>query len=99
MVDVDRVRVLVAVASFAYALALHQGVIEAKKRPIAIKKGRKGEKDRPAVSLFRYGYRRLRRIASNARQFIGLVLRIVRKLTRAITPPMALEVGYSKSVQ
>ena len=46
-----------------------------------------------------YGYRRLRRIACNARLCIGLVLRLIRKLTQAIRPPLALEVGYSKSVQ
>jgi hypothetical protein len=77
VVDADRVRVLVAVVSFAYALALHQGVIEAKKRPIAIKKGKQNGKSWPAASLFRCGYRRLRQIASEAQRFVGLVLRIL----------------------
>lgn len=99
LVDVDRVRMIVAVASFAYALALHQGVIEARKRPIGLKKDHKNGTNWPAVSLFRYGYRRLRRKASEAQRFVRFVLRIVEKLTQRVIPPTEVGLIFAKSVQ
>lgn len=99
VVDINRVRVLMAVASFAYVLALHQGLVEAKKRPVKLKKDAKNGKSWPAVSLFRLGYRWLRERAGEADRFVRFVLRLVRKLAHAIRPPMAPGRRFAKSVQ
>lgn len=99
VVDVDRVRVLVAVVSFAYALALHQGLVEAMKRPVKLKKDAKSGKSWPAISLFRLGYRWLRERAVEANRFVRFVLRLVRKLDQTIRLPTAQERRFAKSVQ
>lgn len=99
VVDINRVRVLMAVASFAYVLALHQGLVEAKKRPIKLKKHAKHGKSWPAVSLFRLGYRWIRKHAGDTNRFVRFVLRLVRKLAQAIRPPTATGRQFAKSVQ
>lgn len=99
VVDINRVRVLMAVASFAYVLALHKGLVEAKKRPVKLKKDAKNGKSWPAVSLFRLGYRWLRERAGEADRFVRFVLRLVRKLAHAIRPPTAPGRRFAKSVQ
>lgn len=99
VVDINRVRVLMAVASFAYVLALHKGLVEAKKRPVKLKKDAKNGKSWPAVSLFRLGYRWLRERAGEANRFVRFVLRLVRKLDQAIRLPTAPGRRYAKSVQ
>jgi Transposase DDE domain len=99
VVDIDRVRVLMAVASFAYVLALHQGLVEAEKQPVKLKKDAKNGKSWPAVSLFRLGYRWLRERAGQADRFVRFVLRLVRKLAQAIRSPTAPERQFAKSVQ
>ncbi len=99
VVDINRVRVLMAVASFAYALALHQGLAEVKKRPIKLKKDTKSGKSWLAVSVFRLGYRWLRQHAGAANQLVRFVLRLVRKLAQAIRPSTASKGWIAKSVQ
>lgn len=76
---IDRLRVMMAVVSFAYVLALKQGCIEAEKKPIPIKKNRKTGQRWPSVSVFRLGYRWLRRSKKTVREFIKHIFRFIQR--------------------
>ncbi len=80
--QIDRVRVMVAAVSFAYALALREGFIEQAKRPIPLKRNRKTGQTWSAVSLFRYGYRWLRRKMRTAKLFIAFIRQIIQRTIR-----------------
>ena len=81
--DPDRIRMLIAAASVAYLLALEQGLLEAKKRPIKIKHSPGQGMEWPEVSLFRYGLRAVVRKMRTLRQLVqGLKRLFLRKKRR-----------------
>ena len=81
--DPDRIRMLIAAASVAYLLALEQGLVEAKKRPIKIKQSPGQGMEWPEVSLFRYGLRAVVRKMRTLRQLVrGLKQLFLRKKRR-----------------
>ena len=58
LTDFNRLKMLMAVGSMAYLIALSEGLVAAQKRPVKIKKSI-GRKSWAAVSKFRYGLRSL----------------------------------------
>lgn len=63
--DLMKVRLMVAVASLCYALSLKQGLIEFKKRKIAVKLDKKSGNTYPRISIFTKGISAIRQIAYN----------------------------------
>ena len=58
LTDFNRLKMLMAVGSMAYLIALSEGLVAAQKRPVKIKQS-VGRKNWAAVSIFRYGLRSL----------------------------------------
>ena len=88
----DRVRMMVAAVSFAYVLAVHQGQIEQTKKPAPIKKNKKTGRRWPSVSVFRLGYRWLRR---RIRTFNQMIKYISLKLRRTIQENLIEELHFT----
>lgn len=60
LTDDSKIEVMVAVVSFAYILSVNEGIIEAEKNPIPIKKYKDGTKSL-SISYFRKGYTELQK--------------------------------------
>ena len=58
LADFNRLKMLMAVGSMAYLVALSEGLVAARKNPVKIKQS-VGRQNWPAVSIFRYGLRSL----------------------------------------
>jgi len=89
----QRLHVLISAVSLAYVIAIGEGVIARKQKPI--KQKRSGEKSWPAVSLFRYGLRRLRRKAPSLAKIMGRIRGFLRKIRPKLGPA---ELVLQKSV-
>ncbi len=89
----DRLSVLIAAASVAYLIALAEGFIQAKKRPIKVK--RSNGMKWAAVSVFRYGYRWLNGKVRTLGQFICRVKRLLLLKKRRWTHAQLYEMGQS----
>jgi len=73
-----RLHVLIAAVSMAYAVAIREGIIARKEKPI--KRKRSAGKSWPAVSLFRYGLRSLRSKAPSMAKIIHKIRCFLRKI-------------------
>lgn len=60
LTDDSKIEIMVAVVSFAYILSVNEGIIEAEKKPIPIKKYKDGTKSL-SISYFRKGYTELQK--------------------------------------
>ena len=79
--DPDRLRMLIA--AVAYLVALQQGLLEAKKRPIKIKHSPRQGICWPEVSVFRYGLRAIVQKMRSLKQLVqGIKWLILRKMPR-----------------
>lgn len=77
--DLDRIRLVMAAASFAYALSIKQGLVEQEQRPLKIK-GSKTKKTRwLEKSIFRYGLENLREKAGTLKRFFQLIIRLMKR--------------------
>ncbi len=74
--DRDRLRMLIAAASVAYLFALEEGLWEAKKRPIKIKRSPGLGMRWPEVSVVRYGLRVIARKMQSFRQLLRGIKRL-----------------------
>ncbi len=59
LTELDKIRLMMSVVSFAYTLCLNEGIVQDKINPIPLKKDKKNGKAWLSVSLFRYGYRNI----------------------------------------
>jgi len=69
----------------AYVLAIHQGLITQRKKPIARK--RSNGKSWPAVSVFRYGLRALKNKAPTLAKIIVKIHSFLRCIMHKLGPP------------
>lgn len=81
LTNFNRLKMLMAVGSMAYFVALSEGVIAARKRPIKMKRSL-GRPDWASVSIFRYGLRLLVEKTATPGMFWRLVRRLFRRKKR-----------------
>ena len=94
--DFNRLKMLMAVGSVAYLVALSEGLIAARKRPIKIKRSI-GRLSWAAVSIFRYGLRLLVQKMATLSKYWKLLKRLFQRKKRRYDISTLYEV--SKSVQ
>jgi len=75
----DRVRIVLAVVSFAYVLGIREGLAEEQKRPVKQKKSRATGQRWRAESVFRRGYRCLLRRCRTAWSLARLVIQRIKE--------------------
>jgi len=93
LTEPERLHVLISAVSLAYVIAISEGVIARREKPIKQKKSR--GKTWAAVSLFRYGLRSLSSKAPSMAKIMGRIRRFLRKIRPKLGPP---ELGLQKSV-
>ena len=96
LTDFNRLKMLMAVGSVAYLVALSEGLIAARKRPIKIKRSI-GRLSWAAVSIFRYGLRLLVQKMATLSKYWKLLKRLFQRKKRRYDISTLYEV--SKSVQ
>ncbi len=86
LTDLDRIRLMISVVSFAYILCLKEGIEQDIQNPIPLKKDKNG-KTWLSISIFRYGYRHIEQLF---KERSDLMIYIIQNINPLIQPNLKL---------